>query len=74
MILHGLEKILLDNTVIAIWRAKAVKKYKQELIAAQDKNETPPKIVTKMTALIEWLKKKLKAQSLGLSDKKTINC
>lgn len=50
--------------------AKAVKEYKQELIAVQEENEMLTKIVGKMTVEKEWLEKKLK--SLGLSDKKLL--
>ena len=68
--LQNWKKIFLDNAVIAMEPAKAVKEYKQELIAVQEENETLTKIVGKMTVEKEWLEKKLK--SLGLSDKKQL--
>ena len=64
------KKIFLENAVIAMEPAKAVKEYKQELVAAQEENEMLTKIVGKMTVEKEWLEKKLK--SLGLSDKKQL--
>jgi putative transposase len=68
--LQNWKKIFLDNAVIAMEPAKAVKEYKQELIAVQEENEMLTKIVGKMTVEKEWLEKKLK--SLGLSDKKQL--
>jgi len=68
--LQNWKKIFLDNAVIAMEPAKAVKEYKQELIAVQEENEMLTKIVGKMTVEKEWLEKKLK--SLGLSDKKLL--
>lgn len=68
--LQNWKKIFLDNAVIAMEPAKAVKEYKQELIAVQEENEVLTKIVGKMTVEKEWLEKKLK--SLGLSDKKQL--
>ena len=60
----------LENAVIAMEPAKAVKEYKQELVTAQEENEMLTKIVGKMTVEKEWLEKKLK--SLGLSNKKQL--
>ena len=68
--LQNWKKIFLDNAVIAMEPAKAVKEYKQELVAVQEENEILTKIVGKMTVEKEWLEKKLK--SLGLSDKKQL--
>ena len=68
LILQNWKKIFLENAVIAMDPAKAVKEYKLELVAAQEENEMLTKIVGKMTVEKEWLEKKLK--SLGLSDKK----
>jgi len=68
--LQNWKKIFLDNAVIAMEPAKAVKEYKQDLVAAQEENEMLTKIVGKMTVEKEWLEKKLK--SLGLSDKKKL--
>jgi len=68
--LQNWKKIFLDNAVIAMEPAKAVKEYKQELVAVQEENEMLTKIVGKMTVEKEWLEKKLK--SLGLSDKKQL--
>ena len=68
--LQNWKKIFLDNAVIAMESAKAVKEYKQELVLAKEKNEMLTKIVGKMTVEKEWLEKKLK--SLGLSDKKKL--
>ncbi len=68
--LQNWKKIFLDNAVIAMEPAKAVKEYKQELISVQEENEMLTKIVGKMTVEKEWLEKKLK--SLGLSDKKQL--
>jgi len=64
--LQNWKKIFLDNAVIAMEPAKAVKEYKQELVTAQEENEMLTKMVGKMTVEKEWLEKKLK--SLGLSD------
>ena len=50
--------------------AKAVKEYKDDLLAAQEQNEMLTKIVGKMTVEKEWLEKKL--NSLGLSNKKQL--
>ena len=69
--LKNWKKVFLDNAVIAMESAKAVKafkEYKQDLVAAQEENEMLIKIVGKMTVEKEWLEKKLR--SLGLSDKK----
>ena len=68
--LQNWKKIFLDNAVIAMEPAKAVKEYKQDLVAAQEENEILIKIVGKMTVEKEWLEKKLR--SLGLSDKKQL--
>jgi putative transposase len=68
--LQNWKKTFLDNAVIAMEPAKAVKEYKQELVAAQEENEMLTKIVGKMTVEKEWLEKKLR--SLGLSDKKQL--
>jgi putative transposase len=68
--LQNWKKIFLDNAVIAMEPAKAVKEYKLELVAVQEENEMLTKIVGKMTVEKEWLEKKLK--SLGLSDKKQL--
>lgn len=68
--LQNWKKIFLENAVIAMEPAKAVKEYKLELVAAQEENEMLTKIVGKMTVEKEWLEKKLK--SLGLSDKKKL--
>jgi putative transposase len=68
--LQNWKKIFLDNAVIAMEPAKAVKEYKQDLVAAQEENEMLIKIVGKMTVEKEWLEKKLR--SLGLSDKKQL--
>lgn len=68
--LQNWKKIFLDNAVIAMEPAKAVKEYKQELVAAQEENDMLTKIVGKMTVEKEWLEKKLK--SLGLSDKRQL--
>ncbi len=70
MILQNWKKIFLENAVIAMEPAKAVKEYKQELVAAKEENEMLTKIVGKMTVEKEWLEKKLK--SLGLSEKKKL--
>ena len=64
------KKIFLDNAVIAIEPSKAVKEYKEELIAAREENEMLTKIVGKMTVEKEWLEKKLKG--LDLSDRKEL--
>jgi putative transposase len=50
--------------------SKAVKEYKEELIAVHEENEMLTKIVGKMTVEKEWLEKKLKG--LDLSDKKLL--
>ncbi len=68
--LQNWKKIFLENAVIAMEPAKAVKEYKQELVTAQEENEMLTKIVGKMTVEKEWLEKKLK--SLGLSNKKQL--
>ncbi len=68
--LQNWKKIFLENAVIAMEPAKAVKEYKLELVAAQEENEMLTKIVGKMTVEKEWLEKKLK--SLGLSHKKKL--
>ncbi len=68
--LQNWKKIFLENAVIAMEPAKAVKEYKLELVAAQEENEMLTKIVGKMTVENEWLEKKLK--SLGLSHKKKL--
>ncbi len=68
--LQNWKKIFLDNAEIAMEPAKAVKEYKEELLAAQEQNEMLSKIVGKMTVEKEWLEKKLK--SLGLSNKKQL--
>jgi putative transposase len=70
LILQNWKKIFLENAVIAMEPAKAVKEYKLELVAAQEENEMLTKIVGKMTVEKEWLEKKLK--SLGLSHKKKL--
>ncbi len=57
LILGNWEKIFLENAVIAMEPAKAVKEYKLELVAALDKNEMLTKIVGKMTSSNEWPEK-----------------
>ncbi len=47
----------MENAVIAMEPAKAVKEYKLELVAALDKNEMLTKIVGKMTSSNEWPEK-----------------
>jgi putative transposase len=70
LILGNWKKIFLENAVIAMEPAKAVKEYKLELVAAKEENQMLTKIVGKMTVEKEWLEKKLK--SLGLSDKRKL--
>ena len=57
LILQNWKKIFLENAVIAMEPAKAVKEYKLELVAALDKNEMLTKIVGKMTSSNEWPEK-----------------
>jgi len=66
--LQGWKKIFLENAVIAMEPAKAVKEYKENLVQAQEENEMLTKLVGKVTIEKEWLEKKLK--SLASSDKK----
>ncbi len=68
--LQNWKKIFLDNAVIAMEPSKAVKEYKEELVAVHEENEMLTKIVGKMTVEKEWLEKKLKG--LDLSDKKRL--
>jgi putative transposase len=68
--LQNWKKIFLENAVIAMEPSKAVKEYKEELVAAYEENEMLTKIVGKMTVEKEWLEKKLKG--LDLSDKKQL--
>jgi putative transposase len=65
--LQGWKKIFLDNAVIAMEPAKAVKEYKEDLAQAQEENEILTKLVGKVTIEKEWLEKKLK--SLASSEK-----
>ena len=55
--LQNWKKIFLENAVIAMEPAKAIKEYKLELVAALDKNEMLTKIVGKMTSSNEWPEK-----------------
>ena len=64
-----LEKSILRKC-IAMEPSKAVKDYKEDLLAAQEQNEMLTKIVGKMTVEKEWLEKKLK--SLDLSERKQL--
>jgi putative transposase len=57
LILGNWKKIFLENAVIAMEPAKAIKEYKLELVAALDKNEMLTKIVGKMTSSNEWPEK-----------------
>ena len=57
LIVGNWKKIFLENAVIAMEPAKAVKEYKLELVAALDKNEMLTKIVGKMTSSNEWPEK-----------------
>ncbi|TXL02251.1 IS3 family transposase, partial [Methylococcaceae bacterium CS1] len=68
--LQNWKKIFLDNAEIAMEPSKAVKDYKEDLLAAQEQNEMLTKIVGKMTVEKEWLEKKLK--SLDSSDRKQL--
>ena len=68
--LQNWKKIFLDNAEIAMEPSKAVKDYKEDLLASQEENEMLTKIVGKMTVEKEWLEKKLK--SLGSSEKKQL--
>jgi putative transposase len=68
--LQGWKKIFLDNAVIAMEPAKAVKEYKEDLAQAQEENGMLTKLVGKITIEKEWLEKKLK--SLASLDKKSI--
>ncbi|WP_221901219.1 transposase [Bathymodiolus platifrons methanotrophic gill symbiont] len=68
--LQNWKKIFLDNAEIAMEPSKAVKDYKEDLLAAQEQNEMLTKIVGKMTVEKEWLEKKLK--SLDSSGRKQL--
>jgi len=59
--LQNWKKIFLENVEIAMEPSKAVKDYKEDLLAAQEQNEMLTKIVGKMTVEKEWLEKKLKS-------------
>ncbi len=65
MILGNWEKIFLENAVIAMELAKAVKEYKLELVAAKEENQMLTKIVGKITVEKEWLEKKLENLSVS---------
>ena len=68
--LQNWKKVFLENVEIAMEPSKAVKDYKEDLLAAQEQNEMLTKIVGKMTVEKEWLEKKLK--SLDLSERKQL--
>jgi putative transposase len=68
--LQNWKKTFLDNAEIAMEPSKAVKDYKEDLLAAQEQNEMLTKMVGKMTVEKEWLEKKLK--SLDLSERKQL--
>ena len=68
--LQNWKKVFLGNVEIAMEPSKAVKDYKEDLLAAQEQNEMLTKIVGKMTVEKEWLEKKLK--SLDLSERKQL--
>ena len=68
--LQNWKKIFVENAEIAMEPSKAVKEYKEELLAVREQNEMLVRIVGKVTVEKEWLEKKLK--SLGLSEKKQL--
>ena len=68
--LQNWKKVFLENVEIAMEPSKAVKDYKEDLLAAQEQNEMLTKIVGKMTVEKEWLEKKLK--SLVSSERKQL--
>ncbi len=68
--LQNWKKIFLENAVVAMEPAKAVKEYKEENIKLQAKLDEYAKVVGQLTVENEWAVEKLK--SLDLSNKKAI--